>query len=87
MPRTHRRPEGIAPEGARDWVHRPIAVGRPAADDPDMSPSAAPLQALAAQLRDLADLRRAGVLTAAEFRSAKARVLAQAFGPRAILRG
>ena len=52
-----------------------------------MAPSAAPLQTLASRLRDLLELRRAGVLDAAEFRAAKARVLAQAFGPRAILRG
>jgi hypothetical protein len=52
-----------------------------------MAPSAAPLQALAARLRDLVDLRRSGVLTPDEFRAAKARVLAQAFGPRTILRG
>jgi hypothetical protein len=50
-------------------------------------PSAAPLQAFAARLRELVDLRRSGVLTHREFRDAKARVLAEAFGPRAILRG
>jgi hypothetical protein len=52
-----------------------------------MAPTAAPLQALATRLRELMELRRSGVLTPGEFRAAKARVLAQAFGPRAILRG
>jgi hypothetical protein len=52
-----------------------------------MAPTAAPLQAFAARLRDLVELHRSGVLTAGELRVLKSQVLAQAFGPRAILRG